>query len=126
VGRSISEESAQNDPGVEPRKEESVQGSVVSWIRSILEELASTPNGAVRGAEGTSLCPGSKCGSTLDGMVVALVLIIGNALLVVTIALAIRARRLRLNTDPPIEYENGMTIRTGIADPMIPPRRTGA
>lgn len=95
-------ESAQNDSGLVPENDESVQGGVASWIRSvasILEELASTPNAAVRGAKGTRLCPGSKCGSTLDARV-ALVLIIGNALLVVVIALASRARIRRLNTDP--------------------------
>jgi hypothetical protein len=77
-----------------------VQDSIGSWIRSvasILDELASTGDARVRAADGTSLCPGSECGSTSDAgqwpLILILVLIAGNAFLAVAVIFAVRARR---------------------------------
>lgn len=107
VGESIIGESAQNDSGVVPVNSESVQGGDGSWIQSvasILDELASIGDAPVRAAEGTSLCPGSECGSTFDAIgseALALVLICVS--LAVAGTLAIRARRRRSSTEPAAE-----------------------
>jgi hypothetical protein len=66
VGESVIEESTQDGSGGLVGR---VQDSIGSWIRSvasILDELASTGDAPVRAADGTSLCPGSECGSTFD------------------------------------------------------------
>jgi hypothetical protein len=67
VGESVIEESAQDGSGggLVGRAQDSI-GSWIQSVESILDELASTGDAPVRAADGTGLCPGSECGSTLD------------------------------------------------------------
>lgn len=91
VGRPNAWESAQDDA-------ESVQGggSWIEAVESILDELASTEETAVRAADGRSPCSGSECSSTF-GPVRALVLVSVGLLLAVAGVFVIRAAR-RSNT----------------------------
>lgn len=68
-GESTIAESTQDGSGDVSEDEKNVRGSIGSWIHSvasILNELASTADVRVRAADGTSLCPGSDCGSTFN------------------------------------------------------------
>jgi hypothetical protein len=103
-GESIIGESTQGGSGDVPEDEKNVPGSIGSWIQSvasILDELASTGDARVRAADGTSLCPGSECGSIFDASgSEALTFILVCVILAVAGTLAIRAGRRRSSTEP--------------------------
>jgi hypothetical protein len=70
-------------------------------VASMLDELASTGDAPLRAADGTSLCPGSECGSIFDASgSEALTLILICVILAVAGTLAILAVR-RRSTIPP-------------------------
>lgn len=79
---------------------ESVQGRTSSFIESlasILQNLVSTEDTAVRAAERTSLCPGSACGSILNAIGTKPALVLICVVLLVAGALAFRVWRRRTN-----------------------------
>lgn len=89
-GRSPAGDNARNGSGYEFANSQNVgAGSWMESVTSILEDL-SAGGGPVKAAEGTSLCPGAKCGSGSDDLGSTALAGIVICVLAVTGTLAIR------------------------------------